>query len=317
MTQWIMTCCNGTKQRLPEPLAWRLEYGLGSPCDSFWVKIPWTSGQEDKLADAIRLTVTEDGEALFTGVMDECECRWSREGCTAELSGRGMQALLLDNQAGAADFGFATQADILRRYVTPYGIALGEPAELPGVRGFSVASGSSCWKVLYQFARYYAGVTPRFNRKGELLLSGWKSTKTVRLDETAPVTELVLRDRRYGVLSQVTVKDVTGWNSQTQVNRSFLNRGGCCSRVMLMPKDTGYQTRRYNARFQLDRSAAELQRIEVTATLPFCAWPGDLVQLTRPGWSRNGRYRVLESTAFRDKTGEGTTLILGDPNAVL
>ena len=57
-----------------------------------------------------------------------------------------LQALLLDNQAEAADYGQATLAEILRRYVTPYGVGLEKAVSLPAVQGFSVASGSSCWK---------------------------------------------------------------------------------------------------------------------------------------------------------------------------
>ena len=54
-----------------------------------------------------RMEVTQEGKRVFTGVVDECLCQWDEQGCTAEISGRGMQALLLDNQAAAADFGQA------------------------------------------------------------------------------------------------------------------------------------------------------------------------------------------------------------------
>lgn len=317
MAEWTITCYDGRKYTLPTPLEWEFNYGLGSPCDSFWVKCLWTAGQEDILADGTRMTVTRGGEVVFTGVVDECQCQWSQAGCTAELSGRGMQALLLDNQAEAADYGQATLGEILRNYVTPYGIELAEHVSLPGVWGFSIPSGSSCWKVLYEFARYHAGVTPRFDRLGRLCLSPWRDGAPVVLDETAPVVETVWREKRYGVLSQVTVKDVTGWNRQTEVNPEFQKRGGQSSRVILLPKNTGFQARRYNAKFQLERSAADLTQVEITLSLPFAAWPGELVHLTRAGWSRNGVYRVRESRVRMGEDGFQTTLVLGDPDAVL
>lgn len=317
MTEWTLIGYDGSARRLPTPVAWRLEYGLGSPCDSFWVKVLWTAGQEELLADGVRVQVRRNGALCFVGVVDECQCQWSPEGCTAELTGRGMQALLLDNQAEAADYGQATLGEILRRYVTPYGIGLDRAVSLPAVWGFSVASGSSCWKVLYDFARYHGGVTPRFTREGKLALHPWPTAAPVELDAAAPVTRVVRRDKRYGVLSQVTVKDVTGWTRQTEVNEDFRRRGGQCSRVILLPKNTGYQARRYQARFQLDRSAAELLEIEVTVALPFAAWPGDLVRLTRPGWSGNSVYRVRESRVSLGTAGYETKLVLGQPQAVL
>ena len=191
MTEWRMTCCDGRTYTLPAPVAWRLEYGLGSPCDSFWVKVLWSAGQEDKLADGTRIQVTEEGKTLFVGVIDECESQWTQAGCVAELTGRGLQALLLDNQAEAADYGQATLSEILRRYVTPYGIGLAKPVSLPAVWGFSVSSGSSCWKVVYEFARYYAGVTPRFTREGKLALHPWADGTPVVLGMEAPVTKAV------------------------------------------------------------------------------------------------------------------------------
>ena len=227
--EWTMLCYDGTEYTLPTPVAWRLNYGLGTPCDSVWVKTLWSAGQESRLADGTRLRVTEKGETLFFGVIDECETQWSPAGCVAEITGRGLQALLLDNQAEAADYGQATLAEILRRYVTPYGIGLEKAVSLPAVQGFSVASGSSCWKVLYTFARYYAGVTPRFTRAGKLALHPWEDKTPAALDEAAPVTRVVRRDQRYGVLSQVTVKDVTGWTRQTEFNEDFRRRGGQCN----------------------------------------------------------------------------------------
>ena len=273
MTEWRLNCYDGKAYTLPNPVAWRLDYGLGSPCDSFWVKTLWSVGQEETLAAGTRMQVFHDGALCFVGVVDECEVRWSEEGCVAELSGRGLQALLLDNQAEAADFGQATLGEILRRYVTPFGIRLAKPVSLPAAAGFSVGSGSSCWKVLYDFARYHGGATPRFTR--------------------------------------------TGLMRQTVENAAFRREGGRCSRVLLLPRDTGYQARRYRAQFQLDRSAAERKTAAVTVAIPFAAWPGDLVQLALPGWKGPGRWRVQESQVTLGERGCTTKLTLGKPDAVL
>ena len=51
--------------------------------------------------------------------------------------------------------------------------------------------------------------------------------------------------------------------------------------------------------------------------IPFAAWPGDLVKLTRAGWSKNGVYRVRESRVEMDQRGCATTLTLCAPDAVL
>ena len=111
MAVFILKTWDGREITLPTPLAWRLDYGLGTPCDSFWVKFLWAGGGEDTLAAGYRMTVVEDTQPMFTGVVDECVCQWTEDGCTAEISGRGMQALLLDNQAEAADYQVATRIE--------------------------------------------------------------------------------------------------------------------------------------------------------------------------------------------------------------
>lgn len=317
MTQWILTCYDQSQYTLPTPISWQLEYGLGSPCDSFQFCCPWTAGQETILATAVRLMVKEAGEIVFCGVVDECECSWSERGVTLKVMGRGMQAILLDNEAAGTDYGVATLEDILRRYVTPYGISLAEKVQLPSVSGFSVKTGSSCWQVLYQFARYHAAVTPRFDRQGRLLLSAWNDKELKQLDDSAPITRLMRRYQRYGVLSQMKVVDRVTHASQTVVNEDFHAKGGCCSSVLTMPRNTSYQSMRYQAQFQLDQSKAELDRVEITVAKAFFAWPGDLLAINRSAWGGNATYRVLESTVRLDDEGCQTTLILGDPDTVL
>ena len=171
--------------------------------------------------------------------------------------------------------------------------------------------------MLYDFARYHGGATPRFTRTGQLALHGWEDRTVLSLDGSSPVTEVIWRDKRYGVLSQVTVKDVTGLVRQTVENAAFRREGGRCSRVLLLPRDTGYQARRYRAQFQLDRSAAERKTAAVTVAIPFAAWPGDLVQLALPGWKVSGRWRVQENQVTLGERGCTTKLTLGKPDAVL
>ena len=312
-----LTCYDGTRYQMPTLLDWKLEYGAGVPCDSFWVRCVWEKGQEQVLADAVRFQGTENGETVFRGVVDECQVSQTEDGCLLEVSGRGMAALLLDNEAEAADYQTATERDIVRNHVSPYGIQVGQWGNLPAVNGFSVQSGSSEWKVLYDFARYYGGVTPRFDREGRLLLNGWQDGEAIIIDDSTPVTELVCRDRRYGVLSRVLVKNRGSRNTEVVENSEFSGRGGQCRRVLTMPGRSNYKAMRYNGQFQLDKSAAELLRVRVKLPVLFFARPGDLVKLSRWDWGRNGTFRVLEAVVAADGHGGYTQLELGDPDSVI
>jgi hypothetical protein len=170
---------------------------------------------------------------------------------------------------------------------------------------------------LYEFARYYGGVAPRFDREGKLVLTGWPDRQEILLNDSAPVTELVCRDKRYGVLSQVLVRDRYSGDIQTVDNKTFLAGGGKARRVVTMPGRSSYKTMRYTGQFQLEKSAAELVRQEITVAQAFCAWPGDLVRVKRSNWDRNGLYRVVQATVGMDSGGAWTKLELADVDVVI
>ena len=316
--EWMLTLWNGEAFRLPDAVYWRLEYGLGSPCDSFFFRCPLGGGAEDTLAAAVRLTVRREGAIVFQGVVDECECRQGPEGGLLEISGRGLAALLLDNEAQGADFGTATLEEILRRYVTPFGISRADSVRLPPVAGFSVPTGSSCWQVLYQFARYHGGVAPRLDRQGRLLLSPLSQAESgTVLDGSLPVLKRAWRCARYGVLSKVRVVNRVTMAAQDVIDEDFRKRGGCASRVLTVPRKTGFQTMRYTGRFQLEKSKNRMKAISLTIGAPFVAFPGELLRVDLPDWAANGLWRVTEAVVELDHEGYKTRLELGAPEAAL
>lgn len=316
MTAYVTTAAGRTFQ-LPVPLSWELNYTAGVPSDSFWVRCPWQASQGTDPAEWVRFSAAEAGETVFSGVVDECEVNQGAEGLRLEVSGRGMAALLLDNEALGQDYGTATLEDILRDHVAPYGIELSGEASLPAVSPFSVSTGSSEWAVLYEFAQYCGGVCPRFDRAGRLVLEGWTEVENLAISDATPVTSLTVRDRRYGVLSQILVRDRVRQTVEQVEATDFLRMGGRCRRVMTMPGRSSYQAMRYSGQFQLDRSAAELVRMEAVVPVLFYGKPGDLVRIQRSDWDRNGSWRVVEASVQADEAGGRTRLELAVPDVVI
>ena len=260
-------------------------------------------------------TAVEKGETVFTGVVDECERGWDGQGGFLTVSGRSMAARLLDNEALGMDYQVATWQDILRDHVTPYGVQAVPGAKLSAVPGFSVAMGSSEWQVVYQFCRYYGGITPRFDRLGRLVATPWEEGKKLVLAENAAVTALTLRDQRYGVLSEMLVRDKTTGEIQTVKNEAFCARGGMSRRVLTMPGKSSYQTMRYSGRYQLDQSAQELRQLELELPGAFLAWPGDLVEVRLVKPVGRGLWRVAEAVSGMDEAGTYTRLVLGSTDS--
>ena len=305
----FVTDREGAVWALPPARKWELEYGAGTPCDSFFLTCAWKQEMESKPKDWVGFCAEYAGERVFTGVVDECEVTFSGSGCVLELSGRGMAALLLDNEALGQDYQLATLEDILRNHVTPYGIVPADRPVFPGVPRFRVDVGSSEWTVLEKFLRAAGGETPRFDPLGQLILSGWPQTECLRIGAETPVTRLCRRDRRYGVLSEILVRDRFSGAVQREVNEAFLASGGRARRVLTMPGRAGYGEMQTAGREQLARSCRELEEVEVTLPAPFWAMPGQIVCLEGRG-DFDGTYRAVSCTAGADESGDWTRLTL-------
>ena len=123
----------GGELALPTAVSWKFCYGTGTPCDSFFMRCLWKRGQERMLS--CRFFAQWEGERVFTGVVDEFAVICGRDGLYLELSGRGMAALLLDNEAMPAEYQRCTRADIVAGHVAPYGLEAAGGEGLPAVSG--------------------------------------------------------------------------------------------------------------------------------------------------------------------------------------
>lgn len=306
----FVTDAQGAAWELPSAQSWEMEYGIGTPCDSFALRCPWQMGLGTKRESWSGFYAEHNGARVFTGVVDECEMVMDGRGCYLELSGRGMAAMLLDNEALGQDYQLATLKDVLRDHVTPYGIGVKHIPDLPRVARFRVDTGSSEWTALEEFLRECGGPTPRFDGWGQMILEEWEDTDCLNIDSATPLTRLCYWDRRYGVLSEILVRDRYSGAVQTVENEAFSALRGRARRVLTMPGHAVRSEMIRTGEEQLRRSRAEQVELEVTLTVPFAAMPGQLVAMKRSGFDHNGRYRVARSATGADENGYWTRLTL-------
>lgn len=315
MTAYVITSA-GSRYALENCLEWEFDYGTGVPCDSFRVVCLW-DGEDDSPLLWQEFLATEDGETVFYGVVDECETSFTSQGMLMEISGRGMAALLLDNEAIGRDYETATTQDILKDHVTCFGVEVGDCGTFDSVSPFDVTSGGSAWSVVYDFFCYYGGVAPYFDRQGRLQLKGRTDGSAVVVDDSTPLIQLKCRDQRYGVISQIFLRNTSTQGVITMENMDFYNMGGRCRRVVSLPDDNFIRSARYSGQFQIDRSNEELLRLEVEVAEGFFAMPGDLVTIERTGWGRNGTYRAISSRVTMSDSGFVTYLELADRDILI
>ena len=308
MTGYVRTY-NGKTYELPTLFSWEFSYADGEPCDAFEVEFGYVPGMREILSDAVGFYAEHEGERVFTGVVDEFEATASGTGRTVALHGRSPAALLLDNEAEAADYYGVTLRYILEKHVIPYGVTDISVGEAGKAETFSVASGTSQWKVLSDFCRFCCGVQPRFSRSGTLLLTGEKGQKRV-LDYDNMVSRQTWRETRYGELSAVLVKNrVLGLTSWVK-NEDFLSRGGCCTRVVNVPRNQYYDRMRYTGEYQIGQSKKDKRVCTVTLPVMFAAFPEDTVELKWNPLEIYGTFRVTGAVCRGGSRGAETVLSL-------
>lgn len=145
-----VTSSEGREYALPTLYSWELRWTGSVPCDSFSLTCPYEAEMAETLRTAVRFTAREDGEVLLAGVVDEWSVSCGEAGMRLSMSGRGLAALLLDNEAEATNYELATTEEIVRNHVMPWGVRVsaqdgGEAA------GYRVANGSSQWKAVRWF----------------------------------------------------------------------------------------------------------------------------------------------------------------------
>lgn len=299
----------GNEFELPVLFGWSFSYGRGLPCDAFWLSFAYGASMLQPLQDAVGFRAEYRGNTVFRGVVDEFEVSALKSGGAVTVSGRGMAALLLDNEAEAAELYGAGLQLILDRYVRPFGISDIMENVAPPAQSMVVSSGSSCWKVLEDFLWFGCGQRPWFSRDGVLVLGDREGDRfAIELDSA--VLEQTLKMKRYGVISQVLVKNKALGTSSVVDNSEFLARGGRCRRVVNVPRYTRFDAMRSTGSYQINQSRAEEFSLSLTLPSLFAAFPGDVAELKHSFTGLSGSYKVGRTRCFATPQGGGTEIIL-------
>jgi len=295
---------------LPVLTGFTLDTGLWDGCGSFQVEFPWDLSGCSALEQAQELTFLDEGQTVFVGTVDEVEMELGSRGRLCRITGRSLAARLLDNQAPGCEFAAAQLEEILRRYVTPFGITQVQADSLPPVSGFLAETGSSCWQVLAGFCRHSAEVRPRITADGTLVLRRHPTGKQIVITDSCGCTELCRRIQRYGRISrQILTNRVTGaayvWD-----NEKFLAENGQSQRVTTQSGSLIRATWR-TAQQRIDDAEREREVLRITMPGGFLAEPGDTAKLQMSGLAVEGNYTVRWARTVLDGNGLRCSLELG------
>lgn len=302
-----LTDYKGQQFKLPSFLSWDITHTDGTDgTDSFEVSFPYLEEMNAALSDGVYFSLDYRGKLVFYGVVDEFEVNISAKGKTVSLVGRGMGARLIDNKCVGAEYISCTLSEMLRNYVEPFGVEVGQCDAFPPMYGYSISTGESALSALTGYTKFAGDIVPRFSPEGKLLLTK-KGGSRYALNAECIVGASV-RSRRCGVLSKVKIVTADGVQ-MTAENESFLKKGGCAQSVITVPRKTGWDMMRYTGEYQIEKSCEGRYSLELTVKELFYLFPGDVLTVNAD-FCEHGSYRVVQTCCFGDENGMGTMVHL-------
>ena len=301
---------SGREYLLPVLLSWDMSYGCGLPCDAYEICVSYEPSMLPMLKGAVRMRAEHLGSTVFFGVVDEYEVEISHKtGSRVKISGRGLAALLLDNEAEAMEYFSADISVVLNDYVYPFGIKNVQIlAGTPSI-ALKVTSGTSCYKVLENYLWFSSGLKPTFDQLGRLIIGERQGDLRI-IDQETAINHVVLKDKRYGVISKVLVKNRVMGTTEVVENAEFTARGGCCQRIVNVPRTTNYDAMRKTGAYQIQCSKAGAKYISVELPTLFAAFPGDRISLNVDNLAVAGEFKVAKARCFANEHNVGTVLEL-------
>lgn len=306
---------NGTEYELPELLSWDICHGLGEPCDYFEVTVLYDTEMLTELYNAVRFRAKNGNDTVFYGVVDEYIINIDESGSAVSINGRSLAALLMDNELPKCTHYSLSRDTLLSNYVTPFGVTDTAPCTLPALLLFPVKEGDSAWSVLKRYCLKAAHTMPRFTRAGKLLMADTAGL-TLTLNADTQASAVKCRDERYGVISEITVRNRVNNASYTVTNDALIARGGRCRRyiytdtfenaVSEMSQINNHQSGEY----QIEKSKLGKHCIEVTVPQQFFCFPGDTVNFSSTALGMSGSYKVSSTHCWADSYGAGTVIRL-------
>ena len=284
----------GKEYTLPPLHSCVLKLTPNVPCSAFRLSCPYEKELLPKLEGAAYCRIFHEGATVFYGIVDDFEIRQGASGRSVTISGRGLAALLIDNQAEAAEFVLATLSDVLQRYVLPYGIRNIVSGQLLPVSNLVIPGGSSLWEALCAFTQASRGITPRFSKDGMLIIIN-DGGALRRVSEGSGVLSLQYLKKRYGILSEVIVKRSDGFSVSVK-NEEFILAGGRRRRIITVPSSVNEYQMLQLGRSRIDASKAKKCAVSLNLAGLIFADGGDIVDLNLPKHGITGKFLVSETT---------------------
>lgn len=305
MLSYILTDIYGEHPESGAELSFRLNAEEGVPADDVTVIFPYK-----KINELSEITVLDDGEVIFRGVVDEQQNICAASGLYLRITARSLAAHLLDNEAVPVTYNQPSVGLIAERHAQPYGIVCADSPDIAYYGELVVTKGMSEWQVIEQFASMCFASCPRIGADGVLSMHGvGHEGEIVFADEGEGVRYAYLNERvkRCEEISRVNVR-VNSSGYLSRVENAGAHARGIRRERYLNAAVTDTPMQRAETMIRSGRRAGYSLMVSVPCRLTGCLGAQAVVR-NREFGVRSGLY-VSALTYALTARGESTDLIL-------
>ena len=298
---------------------------IGVPADAF--SFSWFDAEQDVLPNYVKAgsscTVSCNGEAVLTGILDRIGQRVGRTGLSTNLSGRDLAGQLLDCHAPIDAAANLSLSELIKRYVTdgdlanlPITIGKVQNDWLKGKTGVDI--GESVWDVLTAAAQA-SGQYVWLSADGELMIGNpfdvpqpaIKPRFYLYNDDRYEQNNVLDADYQYDISNAFSTMEVVGQNDK---GKNFKTK--VTSDRMALKRNRIINDSRSDTQAEAEKFAAKAMAdawLDATdLTLPVSGWTHN-GQPWRTGWEINFDSNVL-TRAVGDWVIFGRTMLLSRAN---
>ena len=154
------------------------------------------------------MRLTDDGETVFTGIVDEQLTAADKRGAYNKIVARSMAALLLDNESTPKNYNQPSTSVIFKYHIEPFGFKAYKGANKIAKGTINIPKGSTNWYAVETFAKKAFGCFPRVESDGTVNFNGVMKDSTIRFSKNdgAIYNSVKENKKKCKVISNVKVK---------------------------------------------------------------------------------------------------------------
>lgn len=160
------------------------------------------------LPEIYRVRLIDDGDTVFTGIVDEQLTAADRNGAYNKIVARSMAALLLDNESIPKNYNQPSTSVIFKYHIEPFGFKAykGKNKIAKGI--INIPKGSTNWYAVEAFAKKAFGCFPRVDSDGTVNFNGVKNDSTIKFSKSDGIGYNSVKEnkKKCKLISNVRVK---------------------------------------------------------------------------------------------------------------